>query len=277
MLRITATNEISQTLDLSSDGFILTHVDGLTATANVNTSPLATTDGSIFTSSRLTDRSVVLTIVIDGDVEANRLQLEQIFRAKHWVRLNLTTKSRDVWIEGHVTTPECDPYQNREAFQPSILCPDPYFKASKQKVIDTSDYDTTVVMPEEYAEEGDEVTTLETSGALAVRNPSDDPVGFILQLQATEAVSSITVANTTTGVSLTVNADAAAGDEILLDTRRGSKGIRKISGGVTTDIISGIDVSGGLAWPILALGGNTITVSEGLAARLVLRPIYQGV
>lgn len=83
--------------------YSLIHVTGLTPPkANINTSAAGTIDGEFYNSARVNMRNIVLTIVIEGDIEANRQHLYRIFRSNRPAPCILkmktwTSKSTDTW------------------------------------------------------------------------------------------------------------------------------------------------------------------------------------
>lgn len=258
MIQITAVNEYNQQIQLTGNPAIkLTRVTGLTpAKASVNTSALATKDGSIFNSSHVQNRNIVLTIYPAQNIEQTRVNLYQYFKTKHPIKLNIQTATRRVWIDGYIESMEGDLFDKAEKIQISIICPDPYFKS-----------ETTTVVNFENA-------------AATINNTSDDETGAVVELTASGSVSDITITNTTTGESFATNQPMTAGDKIILNTRRGEKSLTLVSGGVTTNIINTMEQ--GSDWFSLIPGNNAFTCqavvgAENLTTRLTLQPIFEGV
>jgi hypothetical protein len=258
LVQITATNEYNQQINLTSNPAIkLTRVTGLTpAKAAVNTSALATKDGSIFNSSHVQNRNIVLTIYPAQNIEQTRVNLYQYFKTKHPIKLHIQTATRRVWIDGYIESMEGDLFDKAEKIQISIICPDPYFKSE----------DTTVVDFESDTE--------------TITNASDDETGVVVEITATGAAQGITITNETTGESFSSNQQLAEGDKMILNTRRGEKSLTLVSGGTTTNIINTMEQ--GSDWFPLIPGANTISYeaeqgAENLTARLTLQPIFEGV
>lgn len=258
MIQITAVNEYNQQIQLTGNPAIkLTRVTGLTPPkANVNTSALATKDGSIFNSSRVQNRNIVLTIYPAQHIEQTRVNLYQYFKTKHPIKLHIQTATRHVWIDGYIESMDGDPFDKAEKIQISIICPDPYFKSEDTTVVDFESDTETII------------------------NTSDDETGVVVEITATGAAQGITITNETTGESFATNQTMAAGDKIILNTRRGEKSLTLVSGGTTTNIINTMEP--GSDWFDLIPGDNVISYEaeqggENLTVRLTLQPIFEGV
>lgn len=108
--------------------YSLIHVSGLTPPkAEINTSPAGTLDGTFYNSARLGMRNIVLTIVLEGDIEAGRQQLYRIFPMKSACTVFFKNRNMDVKIEGYVELVDGDLFSKRERMQISVLCPHPYW------------------------------------------------------------------------------------------------------------------------------------------------------
>ena len=70
-------NEYGNMLELTHNpNYTITSIEGLNpAKANINTSVVASFDGSRFNSSRLNERNLVINVVIEKDIEQNRINL----------------------------------------------------------------------------------------------------------------------------------------------------------------------------------------------------------
>ena len=260
MLGVKAVNEKNQQLDFAGNkNYALISVTGiLPPKANVNASNLATMDGSVVNGSRLGNRNVVLTILPQGKIEANRVALYTYFKAKKQVRLYFTTGSRSVYIDGWVESVSGDLFSIKEKIQVSVICPDPWFKAVNAV---TANFDA-------------------VTHEAGINNASDDETGFTAEFTASGAVSDIVLENETTGKTFTLNYDFGNGEKVILNTRRGEKSVKLVSGGTETNLLNHVDVSS--EWFPLAMGANVLSFSctsggANLSAKLTLQPIYEGV
>lgn len=258
MIQIIAKNEYNQQINLTGNPAIkLTRVTGLTPPkANINTSALATKDGSIFNSSHVQNRNIVLTIYPAKTIEQTRVNLYQYFKTKHPIKLNIQTATRRVWIDGYIESMEGDLFDKAEKIQISIICPDPYFKSETATVVDFD------------------------SDTKTITNTSDDETGVVVEITASGAAQGITLTNETTGESFSSNQQLAEGDKMILNTRRGEKSLTLVSGGTTTNIINTMEP--GSDWFALIPGANSISYEAeqggaNLSVRLTLQPIFEGV
>lgn len=128
-LKIENTN--GEIFELTHDfsNYYVTDVSGLTPPATtINTAKAGIIDGTFFNSASVEERNIVISLTINGDIEANRQKLYRIFPRKTPCTIYFKNANRDVKIKGYVETIECDPFVKREKAQISIICPRPYFE-----------------------------------------------------------------------------------------------------------------------------------------------------
>ena len=96
MYSLKVENDRGNTLELTGNpNYTVYKIDGLTPPqATINTSANTTTDGSSINSVRLENRNIVIYTTIEGDVEANRINLYKYFPAKKKVKLYFANNSR---------------------------------------------------------------------------------------------------------------------------------------------------------------------------------------
>lgn len=115
-----------------SSGFAITDISGLgPVKATINTTKYATRDGSLFSSARVDERNIVLSMVFvagEGEsIEDVRQRSYQYFSVKDNITLTIKTDNRNCEIKGYVESNDPDIFSQRESTQISIICPDPYF------------------------------------------------------------------------------------------------------------------------------------------------------
>lgn len=111
------------------DHYTVLNVSGLTLPhCNVNTSTSGTQDGEEYNSSHLEKRNLVITLALEGDIEASRQRLYRIFPLHSPVKVFFRNHNRDVMIDGYVETIDGDLFATREMMQISLICPQPYFE-----------------------------------------------------------------------------------------------------------------------------------------------------
>lgn len=258
MLKISVKNKYNQTLQITQNNkYAVVEVTGLTPPkANINTSNLATKDGSVFNSSKLQNRNIVIDIVPTGDCEAARLDLYKYFRGKQICTLYIETSTRKVMIDGYVESVTANLYENPQKVQMSIICPDPWFKSETPQVIN---FDT---------------------NPKTINSDSDDDTGVIITATMSGAASDPSFTNSTTGETFSLDYDFQSGDVLTVDTRRGSKSVKVLRSGATINLLNYI--TSATKWIYLITGNNTITYNAAsgaanMAVKLTLQSIFEGV
>ena len=259
-------------------------IEGLSpAPAQINTTAIANLDGSLFNSSRLESKNLVITIRINGDVERNRQRLYDFFPTKEQVTIYYSNENRDVFIEGYVETLECDLFNISELAQISILCPDPYFKSIDELVSDISntialfhfpfaiDYDAPIAFSE-----------FENSRVTNVYNEGSSETGVIVDIVARSDFDSITIRNVETLEEMTLEYQFLENDEIEINTNKGHKSVYLIRAGERTNLFTA--VKRGSVFFQLRAGDNLFlylldgsTENEEVSIRFLWRTIYRGV
>ena len=128
---------------------------------DVNTTPAGTQDGDEYSSSRLNRRNIVINMVLQGDIEANRQRLYTIFPLHSPVTVYFRTANRDLQIDGYLEIIDGSPFEKRESVQISIICPDPYFRDRHPVTAEAAD------------------------GSCVIRNNGDTAIGFVAEVTVT--------------------------------------------------------------------------------------------
>ena len=113
---ITVTTPKGESLKLTlanpeESGLIVKSIEGLgPSKANINTTELATMDGSVYSSARTTERNIVLTLAMmfAPTIEDSRQKTYHFFPVKGKVKLVIETDNRQVQTEGYVESNEPD-------------------------------------------------------------------------------------------------------------------------------------------------------------------------
>lgn len=145
---VTITNYLGESLKINlsernpKHGLLVTKIEGIgPVKATINKTDLATSDGSKYNSSKLTERNVVLTLrftestpeLTDNyvettyNIENTRQRTYRYFPAKRECTLSIETDNRNARVVGYVESNEPDPFSKEEGCVISIICPDPYF------------------------------------------------------------------------------------------------------------------------------------------------------
>lgn len=283
MLSVIAENKYQQQLNLTSnDNYALIKVTGLTPPASaINTAVTATKDGSVFNSSKMGNRNIVLTIVPLGNIEKNRINLYNYFKSKQYIKLYLENNTRSVWIEGYVETVDGDLYEESERLQVSIICTDPYFKDTETGVYMFSNVESGFSFPFSIAETpGIPISELSEYVEVNINNASDYETGLVLTLTANGGVINPTIYNMTTNENFSLNITMQVGDIITIDTRTGNKSVKLNRNGEITNILNNMAI--GSEWITLTVGDNIFSYttdagSEYLYVIANAQPIYEGI
>lgn len=260
MLKITAQNLYGDSIQLTQNASLRVTVAGLNPpTGTVFTADLATKDGSIYNSAKANNRNIVLTIWPQGyNIETVRMSLYKVFKIAKYIKLTIENGVRKATIEGYIDNIDGDLFEAPQSLQVSIINPDPFFVA--------------------YTATTKAVTTAGT--AETVVNAGDMESGAVFTITATGAASDIVIANSTTGQSFGIDVDLAAGDVLVLDTKRGEKALLlTISGGTPENILN--QMTEGSTWPMLQPGNNSIafTAASGganLSMSVEFNALYEG-
>lgn len=261
MFSLSVQNKYGTKMTLTGhDLYYVMSVTGLTpAAANINTDALAVGDGSLFNSSRVGNRNIVITLKYKSgiSVEEARLELYKVFKTKQWVRVFYKTETRDVYIDGYVETFEGDLFERGQMAAVSIICPDPFFKAVTDTVTDFNAVIGLLEFPVEFPEEGIPFSEVRAYSEKSVVNGGDAESGVIIRCNFSAEVSNPAFYNLTTGEALSVAFTFLRGDTLIINTNQGSKSITLIREGVTVNMLNYLVQ--GSAWFLLTIGDNVFT------------------
>lgn len=242
MYTLKVENSKHEILELTHDerNFQITNIDGLNPVqATINRSIIAGVDGSRFNSSRLEERNIVITIKLNGDVEANRIRLYQFFKTKDWCKIYYKNSHRDVFIEGYVETIEISPFSQNETMQVSILCPQTYFKSINEIIDDISK--TSSLFCFEFAIDSNdpiEFSNIDNERITNVLNDSESDTGLIIEINVLDDINKIRLINVVTGETFQLRGTFLANDLITINTNKGSKSIILTRNGVKSNIFT---------------------------------------
>lgn len=303
---ITVTNYLGDSIKLElgrpeQSGFLIKSVSGLgPSKANVNTTEVSTTDGSLFNSARLNQRNIVFEFIFVESI--NRESIEDIrqksykyFPIKKNVDLLIETDNRIVKATGYVESNEPNIFSSKEGAQISIICPDPYFySAGPDGNITTVFYGIESVF--EFPFSNESLTqplivfgSIQNKTENVITYRGDAEIGITIQIHAIGAASNITLYNTGTRESMRIDTSKlesltgsgiVAGDDIIINTQKGDKSITLIREGKSINILNCLDKR--TDWFSLAKGDNifAFTAESGvtnLQLRINNKVIYEGV
>lgn len=281
---LTVTNYLGESLTIpmmnsESTGFILHDMTGLgPPTASVNTSKVATKDGSKYNSARAEERNIVLPMYFTPipTIEDARHRSYKYFPLKKPVILAFKTDNRECQIVGYVETNEPDICSDREGCQVSIICPNPYFSSIYDTVTSFSGVEASFEFPFSNEDIGNphiEFGKIVVKAENIVRYGGDAESGVQIRIAASATVKNITIYNVDTRGTMHIYHDKLValtgsgivkGDEIIITTDKGSRSVTLLRNGKSTNILNAIDPRND-EWFSLTKGDNIFayTADEG--------------
>lgn len=301
---VTITNYLGESVKINlteanpEHGMVIKKIDGLgPAKADINTTDLATSDGSLFNSSRLNKRNITMQILLTNapDIETSRQRTYKYFPIKKPVEFLIELDNRIGKTTGYVESNEPDIFSKEEEMSISLICDYPYFYSAGEDGSHTTVFFGTEPLFEFPFENEDpeeptiEFGSIENETEKTVWYDGDAEVGIIITMHAIGEVRNITIYNTGTREKMVIDTDKletltgsgmVAGDSIIINTVRGSKSIQLLRSGYYTNILS--CMSKDSDWFQLAKGDNIFAYvceygSENLQFEIQNQVIYEGV
>lgn len=300
---MTITNYLGESIRLElkspeKSGFLISRIEGLgPAKANINSTEMSTNDGSLYNSSRVNSRNIVLTLfyLFKPTIESTRQSSYKYFPIKKRVKILLETENRLAETYGYVESNEPVIFSSQEYAQISIICPDPYFYSAGENGTNiTVFYGVEALFEFPFSNES-VIDNLIEFGAIknettrVITYSGDAEIGIVINIHAIGEASNITIYNVGTRESMTINTDRleeltgsgiVAGDDIIISTIKGQKSIRLLRSGVYTNILNCLDKNAD--WFQLSKGDNifaytTESGSANLQFRIENKTVYEGV
>lgn len=300
---ITVTNYLGDSIKLElarpeKSGFVVKSVTGLgSGKANINTTEVATNDGSLFNSSRLPSRNIVISLkyLWNDSVEDVRQLSYKYFPIKKKVTLLIETDNRSAEIDGYVEANDPDIFSKDEGSDISIVCPNPFFYSAGNKGLNTTVfYGVEPLFEFPFSNESLtecllEIGVIQNQTEKVIVYNGDAEIGVTITIHAVGEAGTITIYNTGTREIMRIDANKLetftgsgiiAGDDIVICTVKGSKSITLQRAGKSTNILNCLDKDAD--WFQLAKGDNVFAYtaesgSSNLQFRIENRIIYEGV
>lgn len=299
MFTLIAQNKYGQQLELTdNEAYTITSIVGLDPPdATINTSRNANADGSVFNSSYINDRQIIITMAVNYPAEENRINLYTYFKTKMPITLYFANETRDVYINGYVQNFSCDLFAKKQVAQITIECPKPFFNDVEDESITLSqvvnmfefpfsidarpsnnllpypyDYGTRVYRGITFTDNGDgTITTNGTATAYAdypLQLRTDSVTPFYLP-DGTYTISGcpsggssstyrVLVGKTVNGAWQTIAADSGEGATFEYDTSMGALG-------VVIAVYQGMTVNNVTFNPMLNAGTTALPYEEYVA------------
>lgn len=262
--------------------YYVTSIEGLTPPAvTVNTSSAGLIDGEFYNSSRMRPRNIVITVVLEGNIEANRQKLYSIFPLKKEIEIYYANKNRDVKIKGYVESIEGDIFVQREQMQISIICPRSYFEGTAaiqsdiSRVVPLFEFPFNIEQPVPISE-------LRSNPISRIENVGDVECGCIVTAKFKSVMTDFKITNLSTKQYLKVSDYAFLGGDILtICSIQGSLSISLVRGTETINLLPYVD--NGSSWLEITSGLNIFTYSvtggsiDKVEVNIEFTPLYGGV
>ena len=259
MYSLKVENDRGDALELTNNrNYSVYKIEGLTPPqATINASVNTTTDGSNINSVRLGNRNIVIYTTIEGDVEANRINLYKYFPVKKTIKLYFNNGARNIYIEGTVELIECDLFTTKQVAQISVICPKPYFKDINDLITVFGDVIKMFEFPFKIPKVGVEISAVSTNQRRKIINTGDVETGVLIKLFATGTVENPVIYDVLNRTQLKLNFTMLPADAIVINTNIGEKSIELIRDGVTTNAMGYMAQDS--TWFILEAGDNIFT------------------
>lgn len=299
---VTVTNYMGESLAIplvwEGGPFEIKQIDGLgPPTANINTTEIATNDGSKFNSARASQRNVVLYLLFHPypTIEDTRQLSYKYFPVKKTLQLEIETDNRRCVAVGYPESNAPNIFSENEDCQISIICPNPYWESSGED--GTREVIFHGVTPNFEFPFSNESTTdhliefgiIERRKENVVYYDGDAEQGITITIEAIGTVKNLTIVNVNTHEKMAISHDELVsftgsgivnGDTITISTVKGHKSIELLRNGVITNILNCIGKDDD--WFMLSKGDNIFgyTADEGsdyLDFKINYSSLYEGI
>lgn len=300
---ITVTNYLGDSIKLELarpelSGFVVESISGLgPGKANINTTEITTNDGSLFNSSRVPNRNIVISLryLWRDTIEDTRQLSYKYFPIKKKVKLLIETDNRSAEIEGYVESNEPDIFSKDEGADVSIICPYPFFYSTEDGGYQTTIFSGVEPMFEFPFSNESLSENLLLMGIIQNRTDNvvvyngDVETGIIITIHALGEATNIAIYNTNTREVMRIDTSKivsftgegiGAGDDIIISTIQGDKYAHLIRDGDTINILNCMDKN--TDWFQLSKGDNVFvytaeTGTTNLQFKIENRRVYEGV
>lgn len=296
--QVNITNPKGDTLELVladplRNGILVKNIDGLAPSqATINYQSLATSDGGLYSSSRVEPRQIIFDLGMVGDnPEGARNLTYEYFPIKQEIEMTFISEQRVRAIKGYVEHHNADIFTSTENTSISVLCLDPWFYVYGPTAVVFSGVDPKFEFP--FSNESLEEPLIEFGEVVRDNRAfldynGDIDTGVIVNINCLENAEDIYLFNEKTyermhidtGRIQTITGHAIQKDDIIeIDTTPGRKAIRLHREGEVYNIISSLDRNSD--WLVLRNGTNVFGMEarageNNLMANFTYRTLYGG-
>lgn len=297
---ITITNHLNESIRLEltqpeKSGFIIRNIEGLgPVKANINFTEMATVDGALDNSARIGTRNIVISLIFleNPTIEDTRLMSYKYFPNKRKIKFGIETDNRNCETYGRVEDNVPSIFDKKEGCEISILCADPYFYSTGTETTMFYGIEPLFEFPFEnnsLTENLIEFGEIKQYTEGSVFYEGDIEIGVTITIHAIGPASGITIYNLRTSEIMSINDEKLiaimgsgirAGDDIIITTSKGEKGIVFVRSGITTNILNVLGKP--IKWFQLSKGDNVFAYRaneglENLQFKIENKIVYEGV
>lgn len=280
-------------------GIFIYNIEGLgPSNATINFKELATEDGSVFNSARVSGKNIVLTLGLlpNPTIEDSRLLIYKYFPIKKPLTFTIETDNRIAEIVGYVETNEPVIFSKTEYTQISIVCENAYFYSAGEYGSTTTSF-SGVESEFEFPFSNESLTTnllqfgsIYYSKEQVIPYNGDAEIGITITIHAVGEASNITIYNVGTRERMRINTDRLEeivgrkgliyGDDLTISTVKNDKYVRLLRQANYYNALNILERDSD--WFMLSKGDNIFAFdaesgSESLEFKIENRMLYEGV
>lgn len=276
-------------------GLLITEIKGLgPVKADINMTDLATADGKLYNSARLSNRNIVIEarFTYAKTIEEARLMSYKYFPLKKPVTVRITTDNRVAEAVGYVESNEPDIFSEESDMQVSIVCESPFFLSPNKDITLFAGVEALFYFP--FCNP-DPVEPLIVFGEIVNKKTNtvyysgDSEIGCYMEIHAIGDVENVTIYNLRTRERMKLDTNKlqtltgsklVAGDTITICTINGKKSITLLRGGVETNVLNILGKQ--IDWFQLSKGDNVFGFvaeygEENIQFKITSQVAYEGV
>lgn len=236
-------DNVEVAFDYNFDPFFLVSCEGTTSVYNnVVTSENTMIDGSTYQGSTTTQRNIIITAQMDSNYRENRDLLYKTFKPKSTGTFNHTEDGETLTVDYKVESVEIDEKGIVRNIVISLICPDPFFKALDDTIVDMAAWESLFEFEHEFLDEGEPFA--ERVAELIKEIPNDSAatnIGMTITFTAEGPVTNPAIYHLESGDFVIVNTSMLPSDTIIITTETNNKSVYLVRGGVETEINNLLD------------------------------------
>lgn len=246
MRSITCTNKSGISCTFGEGGFspfLLAAADGLySKLMNVNTSSTTGVDGSVYHSSSLKQRNIVLSLKDIGNYAENRDFLNMLFEEKTFGELLFRDEGKERKIDYIVEKVTSDGDNAYRTHQVSLICPDPYFYDLYDHIFMMAAFVPAFSFAHAFAAVKEEFGYRQKEKIKVINNElSVDGTGMTIRITCNGSVKNPSITRVEDHAHISIGTAAkslslVAGDVVTVTTDSGNKKVMLTHDGVTSSI-----------------------------------------